>query len=134
MKQGDEQDNASAEFTSQIRQTLDDSENNIDELTLSRIRAARANAVSVVDKKHSPGYGWIPASSFATVLVAVLATFLFSQNNDDITSVLQTSDMEMLSSVESLDMLEDLEFYQWLDIELDEEMESSVGTHAKTLG
>jgi hypothetical protein len=124
----------SDEFAEKVQQALDDSADHIDELTLSRIRAARANAVSAADKQRMPDLGWIPAGSLATVLIAVLAVYLFSQEQGDIPSAINVNDMEMLSSVESLELLDDLEFYQWLELELDEELESSAVPHAETLG
>lgn len=124
------------EFTTRIRQVLDDSANDIEELTLSRVRAARANAVSTADNKQVTGRGWLPAGSFATVLVAILAVYLFNQDNAGFTSAMDAGDIETLSSVESLEMLDDLEFYQWLDEnkELDEKLESNAETRTESLG
>ena len=115
MERNNEQDN----FSEKVRKVLDDSADDIDELTLSRIRAARANAVSTADKKHAPGRGWIPVGSFATVLFVVLAAFLFNQNKGDLPLSIEADDMEMLSSVDSLEILDDLEFYLWLDVNME---------------
>jgi len=104
-------------FTGKLRQVLDDSAGDLDELTLARLRAARANAVAAAGKKTSGHSYWLPAAGFATILVTVSAVFLIAFNNGEVMPGIEGDgeDMEMLSSIDSLDFLDNMDFYEWLE-------------------
>lgn len=102
-------------FTSKVRQVLDDSAGNLDELTLARLRAARANAVAIAEEKLSGHSYWLPAVGFATLLVAVSVVLLSTFNNGEVMPGIEAEDLEMLSSIDSLDLLDNMEFYEWLE-------------------
>ncbi|GMR09149.1 MAG: hypothetical protein BMS9Abin26_2163 [Gammaproteobacteria bacterium] len=102
-------------FTGKVRRALDDSAADLDELTLARLRAARANAVAAAEKKTSGHSYWLPAAGFATVLVAVSAVLLTTLNNGEVMPGIDGDDLEMLSSIDSLDLLDNMDFYEWLE-------------------
>lgn len=107
-------------FTQNVQQSLRDSENDIDELTLAKLHAARANAIDATAQPKSRNWS-IPAS-LAAAFVLAFVTVIFTQNpNNELvgTDVALLEDIDVLSSNESLDLLENLEFYEWLDSNAD---------------
>lgn len=97
-------------FINRAREAFDGSVENLDEETRSAIARSRRRAL-----ESSTGKGrWImlPAGALATVALAVVLYFSVSARNGN---GLEADDLDMLSSSESLEFYEDLEFYQWLD-------------------
>lgn len=104
----------------QVRHALDDSVDNLDELTRARLQAARKRAVDSVGQRH----GWrtwlplhtavaLPAGAVAMLLVAILAVQVY-RTPPAITAP-DAEVMEMLSAVDDLEMLQNMEFYEWLE-------------------
>lgn len=106
-------------FADSIKQKLDDSLDDIDGITLSRLQAARRRAVAA----YRPGRAlldtkwFIPAGGFATAAMAVLAIFLVLKEPGENLPAGSVDDFELLTSSVNLDMLDDFEFYDWLPIE-----------------
>lgn len=96
-----------------IRQTLDDSAASLDANTLSRIRQVRAQAV---DKAQNRRNDWltIMTGALATACVMVFVVMVLLKSP----APMQTSpldDLDLISSSDSLELYEDLEFYEWLE-------------------
>jgi len=116
-----------------INKVLDSSIEQIDQDTLTALSEARAQAVQHVRDaaagkagKKSAWQGWLwPTGGLATAMAAVLAVIMLSSGPVNIGGELGASEFEILASNDSLEMIEDLEFYQWLsDYPLDEAGES----------
>ena len=103
------------EFIKSVSTTLEESTENLDAATRSRLTTARYQALAQKDKKPSPWF-FIPAGAFASLFAAMLIFANWSENSELDNSPLM-DDMELLSSNESFELLEELEFYEWLDIE-----------------
>ena len=109
-------------FTNSIRDRLDDSIETLDSDVSRRLRLARSRALDSYQEKH--GY-WKPAGGFAlaTMLLVAIGVWQFGGNegnieklnNNGIGIVQNMVDLEMIASSDSLQLIEDLEFYQWLD-------------------
>ena len=97
------------------KELFDDSVDRLDAATLSRLNQGRHAALDVLQGSRAVGvWGrWIPATGVAAAaLVAVMV--LRSPNAVDLPIELVT-DFEILLEGESLEMLEHLEFYSWLE-------------------
>ena len=108
-------------FFERVRRTLDESVDQLDFDTLGRLEIARRRALSEAAK---PGKRWwrplgferdwlVPAGAFASIVATVLAlTLMVSDPGGQSLEVLD--DIELLTAGEDLELLENLEFYQWL--------------------
>lgn len=97
-------------FINKAKEAFDTSIESLDENTLSAITRCRQHAL----EKPSGKRAWVmlPAGALATLALVVALYFSVSSQN---TNGLEADDLDMLSSSESLEFYEDLEFYQWLD-------------------
>ena len=124
--------NESENIESYIKSQLDQSIQNLDAATVSKLNQARHKALDNIGKK-SPYYQWLlPAGSFAIMLLVVSLQFNpFVSSVDDMSTPPSMAgvglveeqfnvlgDLEILASSEDLDLYEDLEFYAWLEEEL----------------
>lgn len=113
------------EFLAAAKSTLDKAADDLDELVLARLKAARRQAIDAdkqvngVAKWLTPGHWMIPVSGFAvTAVVAVLVTSLWSdKSGDDLLVGPALEDIQILSNMDDIELYEELEFYQWLVLE-----------------
>lgn len=98
-------------FLAAAKEALDQSVRTLDARTLTRLRQARRRALEA-RPRQVPRLVW--AGGFATISVALLAgaLWLYRPVSNDTFSGLE--DLELLTSVENLEVYEDLEFYGWL--------------------
>ena len=105
------------EFIKSVKTALDDTTNNLDATTRSGLTAARYKALDQKDNKRALIPWSIPTGAFASLAAALLVFSLWSGNSvQDNSSMIE--DMELLSSNESFDLLEELEFYEWLESQI----------------
>ncbi len=118
-------------FVKKAKQQFDESVECLDGETQSRLNRARHAALAELGTGRSIWVQWAPAAGVAAA--AVLAVVLWTGNpvTEDMATPAVASDMEILLTGDSLEMLEDLEFYSWigLDEKIDElpEAENNVG-------
>ncbi len=104
MNRNDEQ------FGENIGQRLRDSEDSLDELTLARLRAARLHALETA----RPARPRLLAGGLAgAVTVAVLVLTVWWLQPPAVTPPLE--DVHLLSAGDDLQLLEELDFYLWLE-------------------
>lgn len=102
----------------QVRERLDDSAAALDEVTATRLRAARAQAVSGMRERPGAWSGWwLPVGGLATAAVAALVFVLVQQAPEPVPPPAGLADVELLSSSVDLELLDELEFYEWLALE-----------------
>ena len=93
-----------------IAQQLRDSEDQLDEMTLARLRAARMRALDAA----RPARPRLLAGGLAgAVTVAVLAWAIWWLQPPTVTPPLE--DLHLLSAGDDLQLLEELDFYLWLE-------------------
>ncbi len=100
-----------------INQTLDESVQSIDGETLSRIRQIRARVVESSENRNQPAsQNWfgVFSGAVATACVLLIVVSVVTQSPDTISQD-ATTDLDLISSSDSLDLYEDLEFYLWLE-------------------
>lgn len=96
-----------------IRVELDRAADDIDAATLSRIRQIRARAIERTDAGVTNWFG-VVSGALATTCVMLFAVMIML-NNEPVVTPLPAEDLEMISSLDELDLYQDLEFYQWLE-------------------
>ena len=107
------------QLINKIQNTLDESVNALDGETRSQLTHARHQAVQTNHKSNH----WLAISGFAFASVVALSTVLFNDfyiQNDSVDSLpvtmLESSeDLEMMVSIPDPELLENLDFYYWLE-------------------
>ena len=104
-------------FEARLAKRLRDSADELDGHTRSRLNQARQAALDELQPKSAWRFRPVLAGA-ATAAVAVVAFFLLQPAPDTtqplVPAGIAEADLELLMAEESLDMLEDLEFYTWL--------------------
>ena len=101
------------------RQLFDESVQNLDGETRSRLNRGRQAALAEIGSGNRRWAQWAPAGGVAVAAAAALVVWTGSSQIEVMDAPEVASDMEILLTEDSLEMLEDLEFYSW--IELDDE-------------
>jgi hypothetical protein len=112
-RQDEAGDHAFAEKASKL---FDDSVEGLDAETCSALNRNRQAALNVLDARRVPRMTWLPAAGVAVAGVAALMLWTASPPPEQQVAPVAT-DMEILLNEDSLEMLEDLEFYSWMDLE-----------------
>ncbi|MGB1799843.1 MAG: hypothetical protein ACPHLK_03320 [Gammaproteobacteria bacterium] len=105
------------ELNSNIKQSLDDSIDALDANTLSDIRQVRAKAIEKASLNHSVWAGnkqGFLIGGVTTACVMVLAVVLLFNSPTSVQSI-PAEDIELISSSDSFELYEELEFYEWLE-------------------
>ena len=98
------------EFVTRAREQLDRYAEDTDELTRARLAAIRKRAL---EQAARPAYRWLPATGLATAAALLLAVLLWQQHAGDLQGVQE--DWDILAAGEELELIEELEFYDWLE-------------------
>lgn len=115
------------EFSDQAKELFDGSVERLDAATLSRLNQGRHKALEELRRPAIAQWGrWVPAAGVA----AAAAIAVVMMNGTTVTvpasEPVTASDFEMLLDADSLEMLEDLEFFSLLDA-VDPESHGHVG-------
>lgn len=107
--------NKPKEFEDKVKKILDES---LDDLTPDITRRLQQARYAALEKtKSKTRWSFYPQAATAIFAVAVISMSMFlnlTDNELNETEFAMESDIEMLTANESLDLLEDLEFIQWL--------------------
>jgi len=107
--------NSEEEMLDAIKQQLDESEQSLDQDTLRKLRQSRYAALEQLQK---PKRYWVPATAAMAMTAMVTVIGLQVMTPD---SVVPQSpfmeDVNLLSASDELELYEELEFYQWLELE-----------------
>ena len=115
-------------FAKRARELFLESADGIDGEARSRLNQGRQAALA--ELKPKAGFGrwsqWVPAAG-VTAAAAVVVVMWNGQPQVDIDAPVTASDFEILMDEENFDMLQDLEFYSWVEAEL--EIEEQAGSN-----
>ena len=120
-------------FVQKARAMFDDSVDSLDGQAQSRLNRSRQTALAELDS-GTVSLGrwaqWAPAVGAAAIAVVAIVVLNGNPLEDPIVmpdASQAAGDFELLIAEDSFDMLEDLEFYSWLDIDALEAGESGAG-------
>ena len=97
----------------QAKEAFDRSVDGLDAASLSRLNRGRQAALAEAGHPHREWLRWMPATGVAAAVLLVMFTFQGPGDVDIISA--PATDLEILLGEESIEMLEELEFYSWLD-------------------
>ena len=109
------------EFVDKARQLFDNSVEQLDASTLSKLNQSRHLALEKARPRRHPVLRWAPAGGLAAAAV-VAVVMMQGTVVVDTPPAANAADFEILLSEDNLDMLENLEFYSWLDQATDDEL------------
>ena len=101
------------QLAQQAKEAFDRSVDGLDAATLSRLNRGRQAALAELEHPDRQWQRWMPATGVAAAVLLVMITFGGPGEIDVINA--PATDLDILLSEESIEMLEDLEFYSWLD-------------------
>lgn len=104
-------------FAEKARQLFDESVGSLDGATRSKLNRGRQAALAELQTGGRRWVQWAPAGGVAVAAVAALIVWTGSPQIDEMATPEVASDMEILLTEDSLEMLEDLEFYSWIEFE-----------------
>jgi hypothetical protein len=123
----EQKDNVADEaFAEKAKQLFNESVDGLDAQTRSRLNRGRQAALGELATGKPVWVQWAPAAGIAAAAVFAVVLWTGNQPVDELTPLGTAADFEILLTEDSFEMLEDLEFYSW--IELDEEAGESVET------
>ena len=114
------------DFAKQAKAAFDDSVERLDAAALSKLNQGRHAALAQLENSRGKAewYRWAPAGGIAA---AALVTVMVMRGPDvDNVPAEVVTDFDILLEGESLEMIENLEFYSWID-ESDLEVSGNVG-------
>ncbi|MCO7222827.1 DUF3619 family protein [Pleionea sp. CnH1-48] len=115
------------ELVKQIAQQLDDSTESLDYATQLKLQRIRQQALQVSPKESMVKRFWQPMSAFLVTASLAAVVVFNTQQTTAPTSNHQTEileDIELLAADEELEFIQNLEFYEWLDKDGAQQLES----------
>lgn len=112
------------EFSKKAKAAFDASVDELDAATLSRLNRSRHEALAELQKPSRHFAGWMPATGVAAAVLIAVIVMQLPTTDDDVIASTVLADMEILLGEDSIEMLEELEFYSWLDAA---DLENDVG-------
>jgi hypothetical protein len=104
------------QFEQSAKALFDESVASLDAATLSKLNQGRQAALAAADAPRL-WLRWVPAAGMATaVLVAVLVVRGPGMVDEPFAANPMPSDFEILMGDDALEMIEELDFYSWLDV------------------
>jgi len=103
-------DDRESRFIAAAKTELERSTQQLDELTIARLRAARQRAIDARPRRRA----WLAAGGLATAALsaALVAVLLFAPAAPPPATGLEQ--LELLSENDGIELYRDLEFYRWL--------------------
>ncbi len=100
-------------FAGRARELFDDSVERLDASTLSKLNQARHAALAASSRPAANWSRWMPATGLAAA--AVIAVIVL-QGRAGVDMPGDADDFEILLGQDDLEMIEELEFYSWIDL------------------
>ena len=102
-------------FEKQLKETFDESVDALDGATLSKLNRSRQEALAQLQKPRHQWSRWMPATGAVAAILVAVVVLQTPPAIDDVAGIATVTDMEILLGEDSIEMLEDLEFYSWID-------------------
>jgi hypothetical protein len=105
-----------SDFEDKARALFEDSVERLDAGTRSKLTQARNRALDEVNKGAiRRGWLWAPAGGIALAAIVAVVMLNAGGSRSGADPGLALEDIDIVADSENLDMLEDVEFYMWLD-------------------
>ena len=114
-------------FAKRAKRRFDESVDGLDGATLSQLNRRRHEALGAGAGFETLGL-WVPATGLAAAAVLAIVVMVREPALDEMTPPATATDFEILLDEDSFEMLEDLEFYSWIDT--DPAFESAIDSGA----
>ncbi len=108
-----EQDQA---FEKKLKAAFDESVDGLDAATLSKLNRSRHEALAELRRPKHQWSNWMPATGVAAAVLVAVVLLQSPGTVQDLNGTTAVTDMEILLGEDSIEMLEDLEFYSWIDM------------------
>jgi hypothetical protein len=118
-----------AAFAENAKRRFDESVAGLDGETRSRLNRSRHAALAELDSGRPAWARWLPAAGVAAGAAVALLLWTGDPPVEDLASPAIASDIEILLTEDSLEMLEDLEFYSWIDLDEESDEASAPQNH-----
>ena len=106
-------------FAAQSKNLFDESVRGLDAATRSRLTQGRHKALA--EAASRTGFGrwsqWVPATGVAAAAVFAVVLWRGDPQVNELDLPAAVSDFEILLDQDEFEMLQDLEFYSWMDID-----------------
>lgn len=114
-------------LTSKAKTLFEESVQNLDAATRSRLTQSRHQALAEIAAASTGGSWnqWLPVAGVAAATVIAVVLWRGEPQMDELIPPAAASDFEILLDQEEFEMLQDLEFYSWIDF--DDEPGANVG-------
>jgi hypothetical protein len=106
-------------FAEKAKQLFDESVAGLDGQTRSRLNRGRQAALDTLKTGRPVWVQWVPAAGVAAAAVVAVVLWTANPPVDDLTPEASVADFEILLTEDSFEMLEELEFYSWIDLDED---------------
>lgn len=110
-------DDSERKLVERVRQHLDSAVRDLDGATLTRLRAARGEALRAAAETHrTPAWVWPVAGALTAGVVVALTAALWIGLGSPRASVPSAGieDMELISTLDHVDLYTETDFYRWL--------------------
>jgi len=116
-------------FVTKAKEVFDQSVQTLDAETRSRLNRGRHEALAQLQPgaSHTQWSRWASATGVAAAAVVAVVVLTGRPPVDELTPPATASDFEILLDEESFEMLEELEFYSWIDLEGELDTNGNVG-------
>jgi len=110
-------DSGPEEFEKRTRELLEESTQRLDGRVRSRLTQARFAAVEEARRsRHSSAWRtWVPAGALAAAAVVAVVLWTGQPAPPAAPGVQALDDLEIVAGGESFELLENLDFYEWVD-------------------
>jgi hypothetical protein len=113
----DRKDIAEEALTKKAKSLFDESVAGLDGETRSRLNRSRHRALAELERARPVWMQWAPAAGVTAAAVVALVIWTGNPVVEEVTPPAMADDIEILLDEDGLEMLEELEFYSWIDLE-----------------
>jgi hypothetical protein len=104
-------------FAGKAKRLFDESVANLDGETRSKLNRGRQAVMAELHSGTGRWMQWAPAGGLAAAAVVAVVIWSGDPSISELAAPEVASDMEILLTEDSLEMLEDLEFYSWMEFD-----------------